>query len=294
MNTRLLLLGATCFCTIILSAQQQQRPQLPDKVEIKLPKLLSEGHPNVDKLNSEFKSGDNSKWGQKRGKTVDRFWIAYSDRSNNQTYMLPNTNSQPCTTLTFGEMVYIAKIDRDMALIYTDTRPEIFPKISDVARSKGWVPMDNLLLWANCPADERGVINKALIAINLNELGQDEQYHGQLYKNPDDHSQPEILSMDMNFYFVMKWSRDGTQALLCRQSTFTGNNLYGWVNKNSFTPWNQRTCLEPNWNTGYVEGHRGFKAYVYQTPRAMDIDGYATYWEFGNEPTENIYDHIFG
>ena len=277
MSIRIIISIVAWLCALTIVAQ----PQLPAKVEAKLPELLKKAHPNEDDLNAEFRSGTNSKWGQKRG-ALDQFWIAYSDRDNNTAYMSSNTNAQKSPKkLSFGDKVFIAKIENDMALVYTDTRPEAYPKISSVAKSVGWVPMDNLLLWNTCPADKRGVTNKALIAIKLNEMQQGEQYQGRLYKNPDDHSQSQMLSMDMNFYFVMKMSKDDTQALLCLQSTFTGNNLYGWVKKNSYTPWKQRTCLEPNWSRAYVEGHKGTKMYVYPDENAMDANGFATYWEYG-------------
>ena len=262
--------------SLVLSAQ----PQLPPEVEAKLPLLLSKSHPCEDALYEEFRSGINSKWGQKQ--TVDKFWIAYSDRADNTAYMSPNTNAQKSPKkLSFGEKVYIAKIENDMALVYTDTRPEACPMISCVAKSVGWVPMDNLMLWNTCPTDKRGVLNKAIIAIKLNNLVQDQLYQGRLYKNPDDHSQSQVLSMDMNFYYVMKMSKDDTQALLCLQPTFTGNNLYGWVKQSSYTPWKQRTCLEPNWSRAYVERHKGYKTYVYPDENTMDANGFLAYWEYG-------------
>ena len=265
---------------VSVSSPLLAQPLLPSKVEVKKPVLLQKDHPNEDDLNSEFKSGVNSKWGQKRA--LNQFWIAYSDRDNNTAYMAPDINSAKSPKkLDFGAKVYIAKIKKDMALVYTDTHPEVFPKISSVARSVGWVPMDNLLLWNTCPADKRGVTNKAIIAIKLNEMGQGEQYQDRLYTNPDDHSGSQPLSMDMNFYFVMKTNKDDTYALLCLQSTFTGNNLYGWVKKNSYTPWNHRIFLEPNWSSSYVNSHLGERAYVYSNEKANREEEDVMCWEFG-------------
>ena len=64
------------------------------------------------------------------------------------------------------------------------------------------------------------------------------------------------------------------------QSEFTGNNLYGWVNKNAYSPWNQRTCLEPNWDPSFVESHKDQKAFIYQT-EALSDDAIASYWKYG-------------
>jgi len=78
----------SCIWALTLSAQ----PQLPAKVEAKLPELLAKGHPYEEYLNSEFRSGVNSKWGQKQSR--NEFWVAYSDRDNNTTFMSPSVDSQ--------------------------------------------------------------------------------------------------------------------------------------------------------------------------------------------------------
>ena len=258
-----------------ISAMSQ--PSLPSKVTAKKPELLNKGLLIQPQLDNEFRNG--SKWGQK--KTIDYWWIAWSDRDNNQAYMEPRTNSQKAKTLGFGERVVIAQIEGDMALVYIDPKTEKFPIIPSYAKSVGWIPMDHLLLWNTCPADTRGVLRKALIAINLNEMGQNENYQGVLYTNPDDVTSSEKLKMDMNFYYIMKETPDGQKALLCQQSSFTGNNLYGWVKKNSYTPWNQRTCLEPNWSPAFVEAHKGQKAFIYTNSNMLDGD-FATFWTFGD------------
>lgn len=259
------------------------QPSLPSKVTAKKPDLLNKGLIKKPDLDNEFRNG--SKWGQK--KTIDQFWIAWSDRDNNQAYMEPRTNSQKSKTLSFGERVVIAQINGDMALVYTDPKTESFPNVPDYARSIGWIPMDHLLLWNTCPADSRGVLRKALIAINLNEMRQNENYQGLVYTSPDDVTASEKLKMDMHFYYIMKETPDGQKALLCLQSVFNNNNLYGWVKKNSYTPWNQRTCLEPNWSPAFVEKHKDQKAFIYTNSSMVDGD-YATFWTYGKPNSDNV------
>lgn len=260
-------------CASFLFAQTE----LPKKVVAKKPEALNKSLLKQSELEKEFCAG--SKWGQK--KTINNFWIVYSDRNNNSTFTQPR-GSQTFQKLDFGERVIIAKIDGDWALVYQDARADKFPDIPQNAKSMGWIPMENLLLWKSCPADDRGVLQKALIAINLNKMKQDERYQARLYKSPVEHQQSDNLKMNMNFYYVMKvfTNRNDEQALLCLQSEFTGNNLYGWVSKNSYTPWNQRTCLEPNWDPAFIESHKGQKAHIYIGEDLSD-QAIATHWVYG-------------
>jgi len=273
MKNKIFLSALFLCCASFLMAQTE----LPKKVDAKKPEALNKSLLKQSELEKEFQPG--SKWGQK--KTINNFWIVWSDRNNNTTYKQPG-GSEPFQKLDFGERVIIAKIEGDWALVYQDAKADRFPDIPQQAKSMGWISMENLLLWKSCPADDRGVLQKALIAINLNKMKQDERFQARLYKSPVDHRQSDALKMDMNFYYVMKVFTDGNdeQALLCLQSEFTGNNLYGWVSKNSYTPWNQRTCLEPNWEPSFVESHKGQKAHIYISD-ALSDQAIATHWVYG-------------
>lgn len=269
----LLLLG----CVSFLSAQ----PALPSKVKVQLPAILGGSTlPRMEEdLRTKFKSEPGCKWGQNE-KTLDQTWVVYSDREENPTYMSPD-KSKRCSELRFGETVCIAEIDykTHMALVYTDSRAE-FPKIPQHAKSRGWIPMDNLLLWKKCPTDTRGVLMKAIIAVNLNKMEKNERFLDRKYTNPENEGKYSKLDMDMNFYYIMKVTPDQDFALLCTGPQFSSTTLYGWVNKNAFTKWNQRTCLEPNWIPKFVERNINQKAYVYEDEGANSI---VTEWKFGED-----------
>ena len=270
LSTLLFLCLASC-----LSAQ----PQLPDKVKVKLPAILSGSKlPRLEEdLRTRFKSEPGCKWGQNE-KTLEQTWVVYSDREENVTYMTPDKGKR-CTELNFGEAVCIADIDTktSMALVYTDSRAE-YPKIPPHAKSKGWIPMDNLLLWKKCPTDRRGILMKAIIAINLNEMGKDENFIEKKFNSPDNLGKSSTLNMDMNFYYIMKETPNQEFALLCTGAQFSATTLYGWVNRNAYKVWNQRTCLEPNWIPKYVETNRNQLSYVYEDEGGSGI---VTQWQFG-------------
>ena len=258
--------------SLLLSAQTA----LPKKVSAKLPSIFKRTEVlKLSELRKEFCNG--SSWGQK--KTSEEFWVVYSDRDDNTTYKDAD-GREKYNTLGFGERVVVAQIKGDMALVYGDERLEGFPNVPDYAKNKGWVKLENLLLWTNCPGDSRGVLLKALIAINLNKQEQNKSADMYLYTNPEIRNNGQKLNMNMSFYYVMKDSRDGKYALLCKQSSFSGSNLYGWVSTKSYAAWNQRTCLEPNWDPSYVENHRNQKALIYMKP-AMTEGDVVTHWQYG-------------
>ena len=133
------------------------------------------------------------------------------------------------------------------------------------------LPMNNLLLWSSCPADEKGIYHKALPLLNVDEWvkaqknGTDKEL-GKVFDNPMAKSNPKKLKASMEFYFVMKEDKKSGMVLLSKRNILTGKTsqvLYGWVNKASYVSWDQRSCLEPNWTEEVAEKFSGQKVPVY-------------------------------
>lgn len=195
---------------------------------------------------------EGSRYGQTPKPKNPKHWVVYSDRENNTTYTRPG-GGEKFSSLDFNEQVRIAKIENGYALVYTEPNQGMDGlKISSDAKSRGWVSMSKLLLWHSCPADSHGIYQKALICANLDQANRG--MGGQLYKNPNNTGKAESLSTDMRFYYVMK--SEGDLSLLATMHTLDGRSskvLYGWVSKQSYVPWNQRSCLEPTWDKEAVE-----------------------------------------
>ena len=250
-----------------------QGPQLPEQVTVKFPEILNSKSIQMSNLVAKFHDG--SKWGQD-GNTIKKFWKVYSDRGDNVTYTDPQRTKE-MGKLRFGDDVYIAEIKGNMALVFTTNYPNNYPNMPGDAICKGWVPLKHLLLWSQCPTDQRGVEKKGIIAINLNEMKTNEKFEKRLYTSPDKNSVGWPLSMDMEFYYVMK--EEGAFTLLCKGNEMDkGAQLYGWVNKNAYTEWNQRSCLEPNWIPKFVNSHRGQEVYIYET---KDGNESVCHWKYG-------------
>lgn len=252
------------------------QPTLPQQVKAKVPEILSaQKLPMMDDLLNEFRNGSN--WGQTK-KAKPQTWVVYSDRAENTTYTAPD-KAKRFGELNFAEKVCIAEIKGDMALVYTDDKAN-YPNIPSNAKCKGWIPMENLLLWNRCPTDQRGVQKKGIIAINLNKMSKDEKFQERRYNSPDNLQKYQSLNTDMNFYYVMKETPDGEFTLLCTGAKVSSaQTFYGWVNKNAYTEWNQRSCLEPNWLPKFVEQHlNNYRAYIYESEVGSD---HVTYWQYG-------------
>ena len=220
-----------------LSATAQT--QLPPKVEVFMPKAVAQNIVRLSDLKELSKD-----WGQKNITNM-KHWVVYSDRDSNPTYNGPSKGSGEFTKLKFNETLRIADIKNGFALVYYEPMNGIAaPKISTNAVSKGWIPMENLLLWHSCPVNEKDIYQKALLVANLDKTVTDGM--GYRYSNPVSQEGKQKVVTDMSFYYVMKTDPTTGLQLLSHQAKLDGASdqvLYGWVDNNSYTPWNQRSCL---------------------------------------------------
>lgn len=215
---------------------------------------------DVSKINSSDGWGQDAKTG--------KFWDVYSDRSGNITYNGPSITSGKKDELGFGEAVRIAEIKNNMAHVYQEAQSPQWPKIFS-AKWKGWVPMENLLLWDTCPVDDKGIYNKALLVVNLGKTKAEKMHDIMaVYTHPIKDIKIAYATANINFKFIMKTDKEHHKVLLATQSQITrdGVGIYGWVDEQSYVPWNQRSCLEPNWDKEMVKyfNNKGEKAEIYE------------------------------
>ena len=242
---------ALCF-VVATGLRAQEHPAVATVFD-PMPNYLTGGKIFYEKdAKRLLKSG---KWGQDTQNT-GRMWTVYSDRDNNVTYSKPDASSPKKDKLKFNEPVKIAEIKNGFAHVFEDplinnANPMA---ISQKAKFRGWVPMSNLLPWSVCPSNDKGIYNKALLAVNLQENASGDL--GKFYSNPDTKTELGKIATTMTFFYVMKTDPKTGLVLLGQTQLLDGSSsqtLYGWVNRNSFIAWNQRSCLEPNWNPADVE-----------------------------------------
>lgn len=238
-----------CFASLlflVINMHALADTTLPGVCEVAQPQILLQELLSEKDIQKFFESGD---WGQSA--KTDKPWVVYSDRENNTTYNSPDKTSGRFAQLKFNQQLRIAKISGNFALVYEEQMGDASHLKINNGKTYGWVPMENLLLWSSCPTNDIGIYNKALPVMNIDEYLKNKNDAGRVYKNPEQKSSPTRLMTGMNFYFIMKEDKKSGLILLsreCKMSGYTSNVLYGWVSSASFIKWNQRACLESNWN----------------------------------------------
>ena len=143
---RLFFLAFIISCCFGASAQQITTP-LPKKCEAFRPDILYTSMLTDKQVKSLIKSGDYGQRSSRRGAEGHEFWIVFSDRADNPTYVAPGS-STVYKKLGFNDKVRIAQIKDDWALVYTEPKEqETYPKFSGQMEWLGWIKMSNLLLW---------------------------------------------------------------------------------------------------------------------------------------------------
>ena len=232
------------------------------------------------------------------GNNTNEVWVAFSDRSGNPTYSDASHTNRTGRTLSYGERLYIAKVQNGFALVFKDNKSyRIDEKISKKADFPGWVPIENLLLWVECPKGVGQIYNKALVVWDPDTKATGSQPQ----RNPNyilDPERPSVVSnltaQDLDILFVMKKSvvNQVTYYLLSDVSDIKdiSTSLKGWLPETYITEWNQRLTLEPSNQVTVLNEYkkRGLKPVAFmQESEALD------YYNRGTSETMNsaVYQH---
>ena len=219
-----------------------------------------------------------------------RIWIVFSDRDHNHVYESPSKTARQLDAskdLKLFDRLRIADIKDGFALVYEEPREATtYPNISEFAVSRGWVPIDHLVLWRTCPADEFGIYRKALLALNADKY-QKGALLGRYYTNPEARTGGNQIKTGMSFYYIIKEDKSSGLTLLANEYSLdaTGGQLYGWVEESSMLPWNQRSCLEPNWDKTDVAKLANQPAKIYGKSD-MNSSSYISKFEYGKVLSE--------
>lgn len=274
--------------TAILLVCSVAAQTLPKECSAYLPKVLNKTI--IYQYDTKSLSGGN--WGQSG--STGKYWDVFSDRCSNTLYSNPSTSSPNGKKLSFNQEVRIAAIQNGFALVFTENKKGgvNYPQISGDRVCHGWIPMDHLLLWGKCPTNEYGITRKALIVRNLTQETNDA--FGKISQHPDISNKESVrfLTASSDFHYIMKETGSGTNKrfLISRSDDLSNATssrvIEGWVSANSFTAWNQRSCLEPNWDVDDVEFfvNKGEKGNLYET---TSMSGKAIQsWNYGQ--TNNV------
>lgn len=181
-------------------------------------------------------------------------WVAFSDRANNKTYDKPHGTA--CASLDFMQKVYIADIRDGWALVFIDKNKigaDLY--INKSAVSKGWISIDNLLLWTKCPQTAQKILEKGLIIQDLAKIkGSDATDNSIQYLNaPSQRAKGYGDARQLEIPFIMKKENHNGEMFyllsynseISTEGNIQSTMVPGWLSEKFVTPWNQRLCLEP-------------------------------------------------
>lgn len=195
------------------------------------------------------------------GETTKTAWVVYSDRENNPTYQSPSYNAPKGKPVKFGEKLYVAKVQNGFALVFSSNKTIRYPKIKG-ADFRGWMPIENLLLWQVCPKSKNQIYQKALVVFDPTQteggtpIDKDPKF---LFAPDKDAPVSAADAKTLDILFIMKTVIVDGKAfyLLSNQANCSdiGTALYGWLPSTYITPWDQRLALEPQYNSSKVRAY---------------------------------------
>jgi len=254
------------LCLLICELVTAQ--QLPQRSKVSLPEYIA----NTSKVQTDWtKSLKWQDWAVGKikrndfGKPNTIVWKVYSDRANNKTYTEPGANSGVHSTLPFMEQLNVADIQNGFALVYQSYYAGM--EIAKDAQCFGWIPVDNLLLWEECPLTHSKIYQKALVVHDPIKHGSIAEKNPPFYLEPNKNAgvNPNQRAKDLEIYFVMKTADVGnTKYYLLSRSMLIGSNqqtVYGWMPGEYITEWNQRLLVEPTHESKTVEYFKSRNVY---------------------------------
>ncbi len=202
-------------------------------------------------------------------KTVDDKtpWIVCSDRSNNKTYRDEQGKVENDKVMDYMQRFYVSEEKSNFLhlYLYEDNIKVGGSKLAlkSTAKDYGWAPKDKLLLWL------RSMVNvgdrtakKALPVLKDNTLGNASDKYVKnglalIFSDPGLTQENNNAIKIFQFLFVYKEDTVNNSLLIGKsyESNFfrIQNDVLGWISKEIVQNWDNRICIEPNWDHDAVE-----------------------------------------
>lgn len=205
----------------------------------------------------ENPDGDiNSKDEIKRAST---YWIAFSDRDNNQAFDNPSPGNA-INTVNFMDKFFVTGEADDYLELWKwadgikiqgdGGKTQINPKKS---QRIGWIKKEFLLLWTRCLVDKKTQFSaKSMAVINAESLGARLKKDNTLiiYNNPDPSDNKENNNTVKMFSFLYIYKSIGQRVLIGKgyktNPYRAERDILGWVDKKFLQNWPDRVGLQPN------------------------------------------------
>lgn len=205
------------------------------------------------------------------------FWVVFSDRSYNPTYLNPDCQEESGIFLDFLDAFYICdETNLSVALVKNDIKKET-GEFNKKAQFYGWIPKSKLILSPSALKNDKGISRKGLIINRIDNQQNvlDPQYILSLglktapNLEAENFQQSNVFAIypliktnindnpeNKNDYWYLLASESG---LLTRGETLQEIEEYnkrivlGWLPQSSITNWDTRIALEPNWDQSAIK-----------------------------------------
>jgi len=254
------IISIICFAALSAAVVAQS---LPSTIKVFCPDYILNAKGDKewqDDVIKKIKKGD---FGNQKNRTT---WTVFSDRENNTTYVSASDKADKYSSLSFVEKVYVADIQKGFALVYSDEdKQSNNGTINSSARPRGWISVDNLILWNQCPKDENQIYKKGVVVYSPGVGSSSMKKNPNYLMSPSaSANQTSNISQDLDILYCMKTTESNNKRyyLLSKEHIFStrGNSqdrvLLGWLTEDYITEWKNRLLLEPTYASSAVNYYK--------------------------------------
>jgi hypothetical protein len=195
-------------------------------------------------------------------------FTALSDRNDNTLYTTASKESPNGKKLSFLQPLVVLAEEGDFFKVADYKDENIVKNTIKSPNILGFIEKSKLLLWKNAIRNEKGFVIKALSVIKDGNVFLDPKRFIDdgdkiiCYTAPN--SNVKYIKKDaevkiFKFLYVCKEDKESNMLLLAKASRFsieTSNRILGWVSKDIIQIWEDRLCLEPNFDKTAIDDRK--------------------------------------
>lgn len=182
-------------------------------------------------------------------KSTTKPWLVFSDREDNRVFDKAE-GKETGKRIGFREPFYVVDEKPEWIKIVKAVVNKL--TIETLKEDVGWVRKADMLLWAGGLIDRKTQIHKKVLLLNRLDAFSEVSMSGlqkeavEVFKGPKTGAKIDDLPI-FSFYFVLK--KEGNMFLIATDSELSevmNDRIIGWVKEQRCSNWDNRVCLEPN------------------------------------------------
>lgn len=225
-------------------------------------------------------------------------WLVHVANNGAVAYESPSSSSKQLMALDFMDDLYVAQHSGDFVLVFYSPVRMNSLDIPASCRKQcvknrkgyleegwvGWVNVDDLLLWSDCPRTKDGVYKKIAVVKNIDNenMSKESMQSAPILYNRESCSGDSVGGCsEFEFYFWYKKSNNGSAALVYKhyrtEDVMKGEKI-GWIDNSEYIQWNTRIC----WEVAFDEGDN---EKLNDTARTFQEEKYACVYDISKQRT---------